>query len=185
VDDQAARDRVGRIEALLETVDGLPDTAARDAATELVQTLLEVYGEGLARVVAHVAARDDGALASALAGDELVAHLLLLHGLHPVPLEVRVRGALEEMRPYLDAHGGDVELLGVEAGVVRLQLQGSCSGCPSSAVTLKHGIEEAIHKAAPDVERIVAEDAPAPVGGNLIQLEVSETLTCPLPQVTG
>ena len=176
-------DRVQRIEALLDEVDGLPDPAARDLATELVQTLLAVYGEGLARMVGHVAGRDDGTLAAALAGDELVAHLLLLHGLHPVPLEARVRGALEEMRPYLDAHGGDVELLGVDEGVVRLQLQGSCSGCPSSAVTLKHGIEEAIHKAAPDVERIVAEDAPVPANGNLIQLEISDTLTCPLPEV--
>ena len=68
-------------------------------------------------MVAHVADRDDdGALAEALAGDELVAHLLLLHGLHPVPLEERVRGALDEVRPYLDSHGGDVELLGVEDG---------------------------------------------------------------------
>ena len=56
---------------------------------------------------AHVAERDDGTLADALAGDELVAHLLLLHGLHPVPLEARVRGALDEVRPYLETHGGE------------------------------------------------------------------------------
>ncbi len=135
-----------------------------------MQALLDLYGEGLARIVGHVAERDDGTLAEALAGDELVAHLLLLHGLHPVPLEARVRGALDEVRPYLESHGGDVELLGVEEGVVRLQLQGSCSGCPSSAVTLKLAIEEAIHKAAPDVDgdrRGGRAEQPA-----LIQLEV-------------
>ena len=112
-------------------------------------------------------------------GDELVAHLLFLHGLHPVPVEERVAGALEEMRPYLDSHGGDVRLLGVEDGVVRLQLEGSCSGCPSSAITLRHGIEAAIYAAAPDVERIEAEDAPDQTGG-LIQIE---NLVCPLPEV--
>ena len=166
-----------RIEELLEQVEQLPDAAARDTALELVQGLLDLYGEGLTRIVGHVAQADDGTLAEALAGDELVAHLLLLHGLHPVPLEQRVRGALDEVRPYLEAHSGNVELLGIDAGVVRLQLQGSCSGCPSSAVTLKHAVEEAIHKAAPDVTEIVAEDAPPQPA--LIQLEVYEA--CPAP----
>jgi Fe-S cluster biogenesis protein NfuA len=175
VQDADALERVGRIEALLADVDGLPDPRARETATELVQALLDLYGEGLARIVGRL----DGA-AAGLVDDELVAHLLLLHGLHPVPLEARVRAALDEVRPYLDQHGGAVELLGVQEGVVRLQLQGSCSGCPSSAVTLKHGIEEAIHKAAPDVERIEAEDAPA---SGLLQIEVAADLVCPLPEV--
>jgi len=168
---------VARVERLLEELDGVADGPARDTATALVQALLELYGEGLARLVDHMAERDDGTLADALAGDELVAPLLILHGLHPVPLERRVLGALDEVRPYLETHGGNVELLGVEEGVVRLQLQGSCSGCPSSAVTLKHAVEEAIHKAAPDVSAIVAEDAPPQPA--LIQLEVYEA--CPAP----
>jgi Fe-S cluster biogenesis protein NfuA len=182
MDDLQARERAARIEQLLEQLDTLADPAARETGTELVQTLVELYGEGLARIVALAAERDDGgALAGALAGDEVVAHLLLLHGLHPVPVEARVESALEEMRPYLGSHGGDVELLGVDEGVVRLQLQGTCSGCPSSTQTLRHGIEEAIHKAAPDIERIEARDAPGPQPA-LLQLEVSPALTCPLPE---
>jgi Fe-S cluster biogenesis protein NfuA len=165
-----------RVEALLEEVERL-DEPARGTALELVQGLLDLYGDGLARVVDHVAEHDDGTLAGALAGDELVAHLLLLHGLHPVPLERRVDAALAEVRPYLESHGGNVDLLGIDAGVVRLQLQGSCSGCPSSAVTLKHAVEEAIYKAAPDVSEIVAVDAPREPA--LIQLEVYEA--CPAP----
>ena len=98
----------------------------------------------------------------ALAEDELVEHLLLLHGIHPTPLETRVRAALAKVRPYLESHGGDVELVAVDQGVVRLRLQGSCSGCPSSTMTLKLAIEDAIHKAAPDVEAIEAEGASAP-----------------------
>jgi Fe-S cluster biogenesis protein NfuA len=113
-----------------------------------------------------------------LGGDELVEHLLFLHGLHPVAIEERVAGALDEVRPYLDSHGGDVRLLGIQDGVVRLELQGSCSGCPSSAVTLRHGIEEAIYRAAPDVERIEAEDAPR--AEPLLQID---NLVCPLPEV--
>jgi Fe-S cluster biogenesis protein NfuA len=157
--------RVERIETLLDQLEGRPEV------DELVQALLELYGEGLRRIAARFDMRE-------LAGDELVDHLLFLHGLHPVPLEQRVSGALDEMRPYLDSHGGDVRLLGVEDGVVRLQLQGSCSGCPSSAVTLRQGIEQAIYRAAPDVDRIEAEDAPAAPA--LLQIE---DLTCPLPGV--
>jgi Fe-S cluster biogenesis protein NfuA len=156
-----------RVDALLDKFEGQPEVI------ELVQALLELYGEGLRRIAARFDMRE-------LAGDELVEHLLFLHGLHPVPVEDRVAGALEEMRPYLDTHGGDVRLLGVEDGVVRLQLQGSCSGCPSSAVTLKHGIEEAIYAAAPDIDRIEAEDAPAAETSSLIQIE---NLVCPLPEV--
>jgi Fe-S cluster biogenesis protein NfuA len=156
MNDADARDRVARVDSLLDEVETLPDPIAREAATELVQALLDLYGEGMARLVAHV---DDP---RALARDELVAHLLILHGLHPVPLQERVQEALDEVRPYLDAHGGDVELLGVEDGVVRLRLEGSCNGCPSSAVTLKLAIEDAIQKAAPDIERIEADGAVEP-----------------------
>ena len=99
----------------------------------------------------------------ALDEDELVSHLLLLHGIHPVPIEARVRTALDEVRPYLDSHGGNVELVAVEDGTVRLRMEGSCSGCPSSAMTLKLAIEDAIRKHAPDVGEIEAEDA-APEG---------------------
>jgi Fe-S cluster biogenesis protein NfuA len=169
-----AREQIARVEGLLEQLETLPDPAAREIATETVQALLDLYGEGLERIVDVLAATDDGTLAGALSEDELVSHLLLLHGLHPVPLQERVQGALDSVLPYLHSHGGNAELLGVEDGIVRLRLEGSCSGCPSSAMTLKLSIEEAIFKAAPEVEEVRAEDAvspPAPASG-LLQLEV-------------
>jgi Fe-S cluster biogenesis protein NfuA/nitrite reductase/ring-hydroxylating ferredoxin subunit len=167
-------EQVARVEALLEELDGLPDALARDKATEVLGALLDLYGEGLGRIVDVVAEHDsDGAMAESLAGDELVAHLLLLHALHPVPVEQRVRGALDGVRPYLESHGGNVELIGIDDGVVRLALEGSCSGCPSSAMTLKLAIEKAIHEAAPDIDEVVADGAveqPAP--SRLLQIEV-------------
>jgi Fe-S cluster biogenesis protein NfuA/nitrite reductase/ring-hydroxylating ferredoxin subunit len=174
-----AAELVGRAEQLLEELERLPAGAARDTATDAIGALLDLYGEGLARMVDVIAERDSGELAEALAGDELVAHLLLLHGLHPIPLDERLAGALNEVRPYLESHGGDVELLGVESGVVRLRLEGSCSGCPSSTVTLKLAIENAIHKAAPDVAEIVAEGVEVPSaspGPTLLQIEVPESM---------
>ena len=164
MDDAQARERVAEVDALLESLETLPDPVVRQTAMEVVEALLDLYGEGLARLVDHVAERDaDGSLAHALAQDELVSHLLLLHDLHPVPVEARVRQALDEVRPYLDSHGGDVELLGVEGGVARLRLEGSCNGCPSSAATLKLAIEDAIQRAAPELERVEADGAVAPM----------------------
>jgi Fe-S cluster biogenesis protein NfuA/nitrite reductase/ring-hydroxylating ferredoxin subunit len=174
--DAEARDRVAKLEALLEDVESLEDPVARDKATAVVQALVELYGAGLERIVSEIAERDGGGeLADAMAGDELVSHLLLLHDLHPVPLEARVLGALEEVRPYLESHGGDVELLGVEDGVVRLRMEGTCSGCPSSSATLKLAIEEAIHKAAPDVDAVEAEGA-VEEQPPLLKLETSDAL---------
>ncbi|HST54380.1 MAG TPA: NifU family protein [Solirubrobacteraceae bacterium] len=164
--EQAAQAQIAHVEGLLERLEALSDPAARTTATEVVQAVLDLYGEGLARIVDVLADRDeDGSLADALSDDELVAHLLLLHGLHPVPVQERVRGALEGVLPYLESHGGSVQLLGVEQGVVHLRLEGSCAGCPSSAMTLKLAIEDAIFKAAPDVEEVRAEGAQVPDGG--------------------
>jgi len=154
-----------RVEALLDEVEAFPEPQ-RSTATELVQALLDMYGEGLAKIVAAGPVPVE---------DELVAHLLLLHGLHPVPVDERVAGALDSVRPYLAAHGGGVELLGVEDGVVRLRLEGACHGCPSSALTLRATVEEAVLKAAPDVDRIDAEGAVEPPP--LLQIEIA----CPLP----
>jgi Fe-S cluster biogenesis protein NfuA/nitrite reductase/ring-hydroxylating ferredoxin subunit len=158
LDDKGLQERVTRMEALLGEIETLSDPNARSKAAEVVGVLLELYGEGLARMMEVVAEREERERTfDAFAEDELVSHLLLLHGLHPLDLETRVVRALEEVRPYLLSHGGNVELLGVEEGVARLRMQGSCSGCPSSTVTLKLAIEEAIQKTAPDLERIQAE----------------------------
>jgi Fe-S cluster biogenesis protein NfuA/nitrite reductase/ring-hydroxylating ferredoxin subunit len=173
------QDLVARIERLLEEIERLPDPAGREKATEVVQALFDLYGAGLERIVDELAARDDGELAAALAGDELVSHLLLLHGLHPVPLEQRVISALDEVRPYLESHGGNVELLGVDEARVRLLLKGSCSGCPSSTMTLKLAIENAIHKAAPEIEEVVAEEETAAETTGLLQIELAPAVAAP------
>ena len=180
--EDAAQAQIAHVEGLLEALESLPDTMARDTATEVVQALLDLYGEGLARIVELLADRDDdGQLAATLGEDDLIAHLLLLHGLHPVPVAERVRGALEGVLPYLESHGGSVQLLGVRDGVVHLRMEGSCAGCPSSAMTLKLAIEDAIFKAAPDVEEVRAEGAvtadPAPPG--LLQIELVTPAVAP------
>jgi Fe-S cluster biogenesis protein NfuA/nitrite reductase/ring-hydroxylating ferredoxin subunit len=169
---------IGRVEGLLGEVEALPDPSARELALETMQALLDLYGAGLERIVGRLGELQ----ATALTTDELVEHLLLLHGLHPVGVEERVRDALEGVRPYLGSHGGDVELLEVRDGVARVRMQGSCEGCPASAMTLKLAIEDAVLKAAPDVERVEADaGAPAPAGSPLLQISVVAPTPAPAP----
>ena len=157
------QERMQRIEVLIQTLDRLTDPQAKEGARALVQALLDVHGAGLARVLEILSrAGDHGrALTAELAQDDLVASLLLLHGLHPVDLATRVRRALDEVRPVLRSHGGDVELLGVTGGAVRLRLRGG--GGASSATHLQRTVEDAIVGAAPDVATIEV-DGPADDG---------------------
>jgi Fe-S cluster biogenesis protein NfuA len=149
-----------QIEALLAEVASLGDPRARAKAEQLVQLLMRLYGGGLERIL-EIVDEEGGAAADrlfdCLAADSLVSSLLILHGLHPLDVETRVRRALDTVRPYLGSHGGDVQLLGVEQGVVRLRLVGSCDGCPSSAITKKLAIERAIAEAAPEVTAVEIE----------------------------
>lgn len=165
-ENQTFEERLERIEALVETIQtAAVNPALRTSAEELVETLLELHGSGLERMldVAYEAAGQP--LIDTLAEDDLVGSLLLLHGLHPMPLEARVQQALEKVRPYLQSHNGDVEVLGIRDGVVQLRLRGNCEGCPASALTLKLAVEEAIYEAAPDViaiESVQGKEAPTP-----------------------
>lgn len=166
------RELVAEVEQRLEQIETLEDAGARETAMGAIRALLGLYEAGLERMLEEIGARDDGQLAAAFAGDELVAHLLLLHGLHPVPLEQRVLDGLAEVRPYLESHGGDVELVAIDGAAVRLRMQGSCNGCPSSAMTLKLAIENALAKAAPEIEQVIAEEPePEPGGLPLLQIE--------------
>ena len=151
-----------RIEQALNELQATADRRSLELAEELLRLVSDLYGAGLARM-AEIARARSPELVAEFAADELVASLLLVQGLHPDPLDVRVEGALESVRPFLGRHGGDVELLAVDddLGAVKLRLLGNCDGCPSSAATLQGAVEAAILEAAPEVTRIVVEEPSA------------------------
>jgi Fe-S cluster biogenesis protein NfuA/nitrite reductase/ring-hydroxylating ferredoxin subunit len=159
-----------RVQELQARLDSSGDPATRELAEELVSAVVQMYGAGLERIVGSLldAGEEGERLAAALAEEELVAALLLIHDLHPVPLEDRVQSALEHVRPYMESHGGDVDLLSLEGGVARIRLRGSCSDCAASAVTLELAIKQALEDAAPDLASLEVEGvAPAPTGPSL------------------
>ena len=70
----------------------------------------------------------------------------------------QVEAVLAKVRPTLKADGGDIELIDVKDGVVQVRLTGACHGCPMSAMTLKHGVEQALKASLPEVKAVVAVD---------------------------
>jgi Fe-S cluster biogenesis protein NfuA/nitrite reductase/ring-hydroxylating ferredoxin subunit len=195
-----------RIQTLLDSC-AASGAAAHERAQQLVREVVGLYGAGLERIMqlAQASGWDSSQapdFAERLATDDLVASLLLVHGLHPHDVHRRVSDALDRVRPYLGSHGGDVDLLEVtDDDVVRLAFRGSCKSCPSSAVTLELAVEDAVRAAAPEIssiEVVAAEPTTkAPNAKSVIPAESllahvhsngpsnghSATTWCPVPQM--
>ena len=151
-DDAQWRTAGDRIQTLLDA-SAVGGAVARERAEQLVGEVTDLYGAGLERMLG-IAVAADPALVDAFVADNLVASLLLVHGLHPHDVNRRIEDALDSVRPYLGSHGGDVKLLGVLDDIVRLEFAGSCKSCPSSAVTLELTVEDAVRAAAPEITSI-------------------------------
>ena len=165
-----------RIQILLDASAG-SGTVVRERTEQLAGELTELYGAALERMVA-IATESAPELVGRFAADELVASLMLVHGLHPHGVDRRIEDALDSVRPYLGSHGGDVTLLevvdGAEGMTVRLQFAGSCKSCPSSAVTLEFAVEDAVRAAAPEIttiEVVAAESASTASSSGLISVD--------------
>lgn len=160
-----------RMEALLEAAEAMRP-ADRDNVFALLDTVDHVHRMAL------------GHLGRALA-PSTIEHLRDAHPsiawlfeAYDVGLDDRATAerALEEIRPYIESHGGQVHVLDVVDGVVHVRLSGACSGCSASAVTLQEGVERALRTHLPDFAGLqVAEDADAiphpPPGPTLLQIQ--------------
>ncbi|GAH29446.1 unnamed protein product [marine sediment metagenome] len=71
-------------------------------------------------------------------------------------MKEKVEAVLAQVRPALQADGGDVELVDVNEGIVRLKLKGACAGCPMATMTLRHGIERVLKEKVPEVKEVIA-----------------------------
>jgi Fe-S cluster biogenesis protein NfuA len=152
-DNGGSHSREKHIQKLVEQIEAFPNADARALLHECLQSVLALYGDGLARVLQLVnnAGADGEKVHEALIHDKLLRGLLLIHGLHPQSLEARLQEALGKIRPYLQSHGGNVELLALENDVAKLRLQGTCKTCPSSTITLELAVRQAIESACPDL----------------------------------
>lgn len=157
----AMNQQARRIEEIVRQIDEMPNPAARALMQECLESLLAFYGEGIERVLEVVKRSGIGGKKAYddLLHDPVVRGLLLIHGLHPDDLPTRLQQALDKVRPYMESHGGNVELLSLENDFARLRLDGSCQTCPSSAVTLELAVRHAIEELCPDLADFEVEGA--------------------------
>jgi Fe-S cluster biogenesis protein NfuA len=153
--------RLQSIERLLGKIESTADPSLRTSVRELVQLVMDLHGAALERILELIRAAGAGGESTIekLGRDDLVASLLVLHGLHPMDVETRVTEALDKARSRLRAHNGEVELLSIQDGAVRLHLHANGHGCGSTAQALKEMVEEAVYQTAPDITALVIEGA--------------------------
>lgn len=132
-----------RLEELLADLEGL-DAPVRDRVFELLDGVDAVHRLAVHRLADVLG----GQLAGLRSEDVAVDWLFEAYGVGVDDVQA-ASDALEAVRPYLHEHGGEVEVLGVASGVVRVRLLGACSGCTSAAATLRHGVEEALRENLP------------------------------------
>jgi Fe-S cluster biogenesis protein NfuA len=167
-DDKDFQIKVQRIAELVAQLENITDAETRTSAKALVQLLLDLHAAGLERVMEIIAKHDAPGLPTIddLGHDPLVSSLLVLYGLHPLDFESRVAQAVEKVRPHVRKGGGELQLLGMESGVVRLQLHLTGQGCASTGKTLKTMVEDALYEAAPDMGRLLIEGLEKPTGSS-------------------
>lgn len=140
------------------------DEDARNRAVALKQAVEAFHKAGLTTIIQRLKADPRGKeLLFELVDDPLVYALFAMHGLVRLDLATRVARVLEQVRPFMQSHGGDVELVEVREATVFVRLHGACNGCSMSAVTLREGVEEAILSQIPEIRQVeVLPNAPGP-----------------------
>ncbi len=152
------------------------DKDVADTATEMLDWIDVFHANGVGRLVEMIREWRGEILLEAVAADPVAGVLLQAYGLgDDTDLDaarVSVQAALAEVRPYLHSHGGDMEVVHIEDGVVRLKLHGSCDGCTASDATIIEQVEAAMKEHWIDfrrieVEEMTAEPHPPPVAGSI------------------
>ena len=163
-------DAAGLANRIEELLDGIAETGGPQvahAAEELVRVLMRFYGAGLEQVVSVIRAGGGDAMVHRLSADPLVAGLLALHDLHPVPVAQRLDHALDTARRRLGAHGTGITLGDIDDdGAIHVLLAGG--GC--GADTVKDVVATAITELVPEVTGVVFDAEP--VGPPLLQIGI-------------
>lgn len=167
---------LAEIDELVQGFESAPDPVLRDQALRLLQLIDLLHRVSIGRLVLRFQRAEPQAFREALR-DPAVRLLVELYELDEAGQRARVDRILAEVQPYIASHGGELRVLSVQDGVVRVQLGGACSGCPASSQTLRHVVETALREGMPDFERLEVEPAapvphPAPPGRRLVPLPV-------------
>jgi Fe-S cluster biogenesis protein NfuA len=143
---------VDRIQVLVDRLDQHHDPEVVRMVFELLDWIDVLHREGLERLAGGLAGAQ---MLERAVDDPVVAHLFSVYGLlDAADAPQRVDEAIEEIRPYVLSHGGEMTVESIEGGVVRVRMLGACDGCPSAIVTLTQSLERAIRDRWPGLVRI-------------------------------
>lgn len=161
---------LSRLEQLVEDIDQL-EQPVREQVFELLDGIDALHRMALGRLGDRLG---PDAIAAYRAADPAVAWLFDAYAVG-IDETAAATAALDGLVPYLDSHGGNVEVLEVHDGVVRVRLGGSCSGCSASAVTLREGVETALREGFPGFVRLEADEddqalSHPPPGATLLEI---------------
>ncbi|BAY13788.1 NifU family protein [Calothrix sp. NIES-2098] len=142
------------------------DESQRCVVVGLKRAIEALHKTALKRLIQNLKEESMSALRHAVA-DEVVYAVLLYHELvkpPKPPLEQRIQIALDEVRPSLQSHNGDIELVAIKLpDTVEVRLIGTCSNCPASTLTLSQGVEQAIKSHCPEITKVIAVNSGAKV----------------------
>lgn len=150
-------DLLDRMEKRLEEIEQL-DEPAQTIVFDLLDGVDALHRLALRHLAEGV---DAAQLRRVRDADPAVEWLLSAYGVG-VDQRAAAQAALESVRPYIHSHGGEVEVLDVDDGRVRVRMSGSCSGCSASAITLTEGVEEALREGFPGFVALVVEEDGGP-----------------------
>ncbi len=176
-EDLSFEDLLARISELAEQLLAHPDRTVADSVGELLDWVDAMHREGLGQLVEMIRAWRGEIFLEAVAADEEAGALLAAYDLNEFAreaAELAVDRALAEIRPLAASHGGAIEVLRINDGVVEVRLDGTCNGCPSSSATLTHGVEAALRKHWLNFRRLEVAQASGPD-------PAKADLNCPVP----
>ena len=158
--------RLARIDGLVNKLETSADPLIRAAAKELMQSIMELHGAGIERMMEITSEGLEGGagIIEGFGADPLVGSLLVLYGLHPDDLATRVNQGLSKARPLLKARGATLELVSLDHDKVHVRIR--ADGCTSSSDSLRAAVQEAIYETAPDVDNLVIEASEALLGSS-------------------
>jgi Fe-S cluster biogenesis protein NfuA len=188
-DDLTYLEVLERIVQLAEQLTQLPDRDAADQVSELLDWIDAFHRDGLGRLVEMIRSWRGEIFLESVSADEVVGTFLRAYGLGEGTETVAeamaaVEAALEQVRPLVESHGGDIEVVSVVDGVVSVRMKGTCDGCPSSSATLTFGVEQALKDNWANFRRLELVDAPDevdPAKADLTCVTVPETIADPIP----
>jgi Fe-S cluster biogenesis protein NfuA len=162
-----------RVGELADELLSHPDHKVREQVQELLDWVDVFHREGLGRLVEMIRAWRGEVFLENVGEDEIAGPFLGIYDLGEVAderdiaeAEEAVGAALEELRGFVESHGGTIALEGIRDGVVTVRMLGSCDGCPSSNATLTGGVEEALRRHWPNFRRLEVIDPEAEAGAD-------------------